>query len=711
MLSVPLINGLGLTLDLSLDEKSDARRLGLKALESKVTGLVDAGNQPLDQTTIASALLGGTFENPSIDLGRGLILGVKTGLNASVTMHRSGDGTLFASGDASPGITIGKTQAWVSFGIATSLRVEAGAVNPSGLGVSGKAMEASTIASYTPIESVQGRFPTLKESVERALWNFRILRDALDVREQPVGTVCEWDVSGTFAIEGSFTYPIAVNPFCLATVELPLDNQMQIGPMLAVDLTGALAISGEFRGRCYRVSATKLQLGLYKKKESELTAAFEAQVGVGAIVGSADLLTKLLEALPGADLSKLQVPEADRKVMETSLKSALDTGFSIAANASCSASVSDEAAVLFEIDLSRETPSTDAALDAALNGNWTRLSRLPSARELRNIATHTHESGWTGSLNLLGIYNAASTADFVRQCTILHNLENGEITITDKETATRISIASMPFMTHDEKLRKVLDECFLATVTYTAGGAQTGTSAAIRATESLLLYHAISSDAVLRKTLLLGRALGVLSSVDLDGIAREGNVKYFHLAASVVFEGDNALRLFFSDVGARTPRDEEGLKKLGREVLASLLDRNDPVDNARWRALTDDAVWADMERQHFPRESPASYSDWYDVTFWAHALATVAPLLELVLSAAARQGSGDPAKNPDFMQARAALSKAIADVTSNTKAAFEKGWPLAILFALAGRRAPVSFEAGWNGKKVFAHQPVKTLTA
>ncbi len=710
MLSIPLIDGFGLQLDLSLDEKSDARRLGLKRLESKIGGLVDAGDKPLDQTTFTSILLGGTFENPTIDLGQGLILGVKSGLNAALAIHRSDEGTLFASDEAAPPIAISKSQAWVYFGIKTSLGVAAGAISPSGLGVTGKSMDTVAVATYMLIEGAQGQFPTLKESLGRALSNFRILRTASDIRTQPVGTVCEWDVAGTFVIEGTYTYPLAINPSYLATAEMPFHNQLQIAPTLGLELKGALAISGAFCGRCYRASASKLQLGLYKKKESDLTAAFEAQAGVGATVGSTDMLAALLGALPGADFSKLQIPDADRKAMEDSLKGAIDTGFSIAVNASCSAALTAEVAVLYEVDLNSDAPPTDIALDAALRGNWTHLSRLPAARELRNIATHTHESGWTASLNLLGIYSAASTADFVRQCTILHNLETGEITLTDKETAQRISVAASPFATQDERLRKVLDECFLATVTYTAGS-QHGTTATIRATESLLIYDANATDAALRKALLLGAALDVVRSADIDRMAVEKRVKYFRLAARVLFEGNDALRLFFSEPGTRTPRKEEDLKKLGRQILASLLDRNDPVDQARWAALSDDTVWANMEAQKFPRQSPASYSDWYDITFWARAVGTVAPHLARVLAAVSGQGSGDPTKDPAFMAARGALAKAIADVTSNTKAAFEKGWPLAILFALSGRQAPVSFEAGWNGKDVVTRPSAKTLTA
>jgi hypothetical protein len=325
------------------------------------------------------------------------------------------------------------------------------------------------------------------------------------------------------------------------------------------------------------------------------------------------------------------------------------------------------------------------------------------------VLTKTRESGTNTTLNLLGVYDYASLQDFVRKCSILHNLEDGEITVTDKETAQRIAISSKPFRADPEKLRKVLDEAFLATVAYTAADSGTGFKTRVQATQSLLQYKARADYPTVRKSLLLGVALDLISPADLDRISKQREFKYFRVVAKTTFDGENALRLFFSDVNARTPHNEQELKSLGRQVLASLLDRSSGVDDARWRALTDNTIWSQMEDQKFPQGG--SYSDWYDITFWAHSVATVAPRLKAILEAAAAQKAGNPTKDPKFMAERDALAKAIAEVTRNTKAAFEKGWPVAVMFALSGRNAPVSFEAKWDGKTQFAKEANKMMTA
>ena len=216
-----------------------------------------------------------------------------------MAVHRSSDGALFDTGDASPGIPTGKGQAWVSFGVETKLDIAAGAASPSGFGVAGEAMEANAFRTFALMESANGKFPTLKESVETALSGFRVLRSAADIRKEPVNTVCEWDVSGAFAVTGSYSFPLVTNPFCLATAKLPFHQEIEITPALEISLQGTLAVTGEFRGRCYRISESRVELGLYKKKESDLSAAFVAQAGISGNVASTDLIAKIFGALPG----------------------------------------------------------------------------------------------------------------------------------------------------------------------------------------------------------------------------------------------------------------------------------------------------------------------------------------------------------------------------------------------------------------------------
>lgn len=711
MPKIPVTKGLDLSFELQLEDKSDLAKCGLRGLKAKADEFLKSANSPLNEVPFRSTVLEPEFNALAMQLETGVKLALETDASLGVSVYHAADGSLFDAGDGSPGIPVGPQQCWVAVSLDGTLDFTVGASTPSGWGVSGEQTVARSITSYVLMEEVDGHFPTLSESVENALSQFDLAPSPAKIRAQVPNTVQEWDLSGTFQITGTYSLPLAVNKFSLANAKLPFGKQLTIPPEIQFKVSGTVAVTGEFRGRCYRGKDAKVQLGLYKKKETDLSAGFQAQAGLGVDAASTDVVAALFKVLPAASFDSTQIPDADRKVMSDALGATVKQGFCVALNSSCSASVSDEAAVLYEIDLGEASEQTDTALKAALRGDWTLLTSLKNARALRNILTETHEHGGQTSLNLLGVYDYASMDDFVRSCTIVHNPEDGTVTITDKATAQRFAVAEMPFAAHDDKLRKVLDQAFLATASYAATGSAAPLGVKISASQSLALYKDKSNTAEVKRNLRLGAALGLLTQAEVQQIPAQDSYRYFRMASRATFEGDDAMRLFFSDVATRTGYGEPELKQLGRKVLVSLLDPANAVDQVRIAALTNEAIWSAMEEGKFPEHSPASRVDWYDIARWADAITSVAPRLKKVLDALDRLTATDPTKDDAFMIARKALAKAIADVTNNTDAAFEKGWPLAVTFVLTGRTAPVVFEARWDGNKQFERETVKTLTA
>ena len=104
---------------------------------------------------------------------------------------------------------------------------------------------------------------------------------------------------------------------------------------------------------------------------------------------------------------------------------------------------------------------------------------------------------------------------------------------------------------------------------------------------------------------------------------------------------------------------------------------------------------------------PPFYSDWYDITMWAGALAKVGPLLADVI-AYAKSVTGDPSADQTFMKKRKALALALDGATHNTHAAFDESFPICVMSALAGPvqgtpAGSLTFEADWNSKTVFTY--------
>jgi len=202
------------------------------------------------------------------------------------------------------------------------------------------------------------------------------------------------------------------------------------------------------------------------------------------------------------------------------------------------------------------------------------------------------------------------------------------VLITDSLTAKQIVTASTPLAADPERLRGALYEAFLATATYKALNAGTGVAATFGTSQDYLLYEDSMRYRDALKELNAGEVLGVMPpSVKSHYLASGAKVHHHaRFAASCTYDNDNVLRFYFSDVPGLKPRTADDLKKIGREVLAKLLEPQDSVDHKRIVALNSDQAWAEMDAN--PAQIlPPFYSDWTLITWWASAIADVGPVL------------------------------------------------------------------------------------
>ncbi len=690
--------------EVELDDDCQLGRSHLQTLRSPAAEIVSEFSKPLDQSKFKSATLGAEFQSPSIEAGGDRKLTIKAGGNAALSFVRESDRSLFGEDPCVPSIAISKGQYWVAFEVDTTFdiglnqSVAVGGV--SGFGVAIDVSRTATFTSYRLFEGATGVVPTVKEATGKTLSSFAAINSARDIRNQKPGTAHASDISGKVKLTGSYSFPIAANKLCLASAKVPFNYAIAVQPKLEAKVSGSVEVTGDYIVRCYRKSEKELELGVYKKKGTELSASLSAGAGIEASAEGTDLISEFFSAVaPDVDIKAAGLPEEDAKAIRKTLNDSIDRNLSVSLNLACSAAFNHESAIVYRVDLSTNQNETDAAIDAALSGDWTSIATLPNATQLRNVVTDSKETKHSTVINLLGIYNYKSVADFVQACTIVHSPEDGSITICDKETASRISVASTPYVADADRLRSAITEATLATVTYAAMNGTGKLGASIKVSQSFLLYKSKVDAKALHKDLLVAVALRLINEGEWQRlIATSAAPKHVRISAQATFESDAAQRLFFSDVVARSPRTLEQVKQLGRTVLSSLLDRTNPADDKRWRILNNANAWAQMDNQQFPHDSPASYSDWYDITFWAEAVSKVAPLLKDALQAVDQMTAPDPSADSNFMKKRAALANALAAVTRNSHAAFEVGWPISVMCALSGFGEQLTFEAAWDGK-------------
>jgi hypothetical protein len=680
---------------------ADSSLAGKSNLESLISGTTKFSSdlpQRMDLVNFQSATFGGVYQSPKIKIDQTRTLTVKAGANTVITRYTAHDSPLLGSDPTVPKIAIGPGDYWVSFEVDGTLDV-AGAKNfPSGFGVTVDLASTVKLSGYTLFPSSPGPLPTLGDAIRAAISNTAILGSAADVRKQKPGTVYVSDISGTVTVGGSYSLPIGVNQLALAEALVPF--KIAINPAITLKLGGSVALTGDYSVRMWRKTDTELVLGLFKKKGTTLSLTFSAGAGLGANAGTTDLVKMFFGAIdPTIDLATSGLPKSDPRydAINKVLSDCINHALQMSVNASCAASFGDESAFVYSIDLTGDPAATDAAINAALGGDWSRLSTLSTAKELKNVVGGSRERKTSLAINLLGLFNYESVSDFVKDFTVLHNDEDGSVTLTDRATATRIAVASTPYLANPDRLRLVLYEAMIATAAYSAAGGKTTSSVEI--SQSLLIYHAKTNPGALRKELRLAVAIGELTPAQLDSIPiRNPKPAHVLIDASQKISGTQAVNMFFSDSIARTPRDLGSLKKLGRRILAGLLDPSDPVDERRIQVLNNDSIWAQMDSQQFPQDSPASYSDWYDVTFWSHAIHDTGTPLAAAIDALDHVPVGtDPSTDKNFTDKRDALRKALGEVTRDTHAAFEKPWPIAITYALAGGSTGAAMTARWDG--------------
>ena len=708
MANITITDKTGLTADLTVrDDSPFARARGTKVVLAAAS-LVGDFTSPIDQITFSKGTFGADFAEPSLLVDGAAIFALNASACGALSVVRSADQTLFPDDGVSPAIPIAADECWVGVEIDGTL---SGAVSAAidGFGVGVAASGAVDLATYTLVKAASGSFPLLKDCIGVAIQNYSVASSAAAIRKQKPGTVNTTDIAGTVTFTGSYSLPVTVN--ALASANLPFNYKIELNPAATVEVSGQIAVSGDFVVRSHKLSDTELRLGVYKKKGTTLTAAITANAGIQADHKTKDLLATVLgAAFGGADAEIFGIPSSDAAVFNTVLCESLNRSVSIALNLACSASQTHEAAVLYSIDLSGgNAAQTDTAIGAALRGDWTQLDQLPNARALRNVVRATHEFQHKTIINLLGVYNAESVADFVNSCTILHD-ENGAVIVTDKASASRIATVQIPYAADPDKLRSALADAFLATVTYSAA-AKGKLKANISASQSYFLYEQKLSRQEMTDAVRLGVQLGLFQSTDWSQTLAESPwFGHARISVTAKYDSDAALGLFFADPAKRTMRSQAEFERIGRTTMLALIDPADPAGEVRRSVLANDRIWAAMDDTGAvasfrtipgltalgPTQIGAVGVDWIDVRWWADSMLEINKQLALLIAAIDASTAADPSADPEFMKNREKVAASLAAVTRRAHAAFVGGWGLAVMAALSGSAA-LTLDINWDG--------------
>lgn len=710
MAQIKITDNLDADVSLQIRDDSPLAKAGLTNLAATDKALIGEMNDPVDKADFKSVSLGANFASPKLLSADLPSLTVGGGINFGLSVLTPADKQLFGSDQFSPQIAIAANQAWVAVEVDASLDIKAQAT-VNGIGVSEEVAPKLAVTTYSLISAPAAPLPSLQDACSVAFNQFGVTSSPGAIRSQPVGTVNQTEVGGSFTTTVSFSAPFTLN--ALASANLPFNQTASVQPNVTLKLSGSVKITGDLIVRSCKQTATSITLGVYKKQGSTLTATFTAGAGIEGEIDDTDILSALLsKAIPNVNAKDAGITGANVAALNSVLKDGINKSLSAQINVTCSAAHTDEAAVLYEIPLQGgDQNATDAAMAQALKGDWTGLDQLNTAKRLRNIVVTTTENKSSMTLNLLGFYNAIRVSDYLQSCTILID-DSGQVSIADKLSASQISAGIAPHAADTGKLRQALVVGFVCTATYAV--VSNKLNFAMSVVQSYLDYANSMSLYDMNENVRLGNALGVISINGLkDAMAGTSSFPHGLVSAIVRYDTPALMDIFFKDPDAQTPRQNAEVRALGRQMMTQLLDPADPTDAVRISVLNNPTICAAMDESGDPTDFNtmgalsqlnqaqlgAIDADWVSIAWWADALVKIAPALTATLTAIAGVPAGsDPTQDANFMKQRGNLANVLGAVTRKTDAAFVHGWGAAVMFALGGRHGSVGMDVGWAGK-------------
>ena len=694
----------GVTIDPGFALRDDAplAKAGWKQLLHATSDFLASLARPIDKVQVKSISLEGDFTSPDQLSSSLTSLVIGSGINCTLTLANHDDGALFEDDGFSPKIPVGSDEVWIGVGVEGSVTAQAGA-SADGLGVSVFGVSAADLSTYTRIPQSGGTFPNLAQVLATACGNFGVLADAASVRTQPAGTVRTSDVTGSVTVSVTAQMPFDLS--ALASANLPLNTSMSIEPSVTLLAKASVKLDGELIVRCYRLDAATCQLGVYRKAGAALRVSLQAGASLGGDFNGDDMIGPLLsKALPGVDVAAAGITGSRKAQLNAVLADAVDRSLTIAVNAGFASSRTQEAAVLYTVRLQEgDAARTDAALTAALRGDWTALTQLPNAERIRDLVRTSLSKKTTIKVNLLGFFTAASVSSYLKTCTFLVD-SLGQLTITDQLTASTLRVVAMPYEADRDKLRRAITASFLATAVYQLVGAKLNME--MNVSQTYFDYEKKSDRSRMHANLLLIYALGLVPSGSLDSMLQDPRwLDHVAFTATVNYTNADLMRVFFSDPVQRTPWSTEALTAAARKTMRALIAPETPWDQARLEALTNDTMWNELG--NFPAGnyggsgilSPAIqqaatvvHGDWFVIRMWVSAIVDLGPVLARTLAAVDASTAADPRQDPVFLKARSDLAAKLGVVAKRSEAAFGAGWGESVMFALGGGHGTVSVD-------------------
>lgn len=539
--------------------------------------------------------------------------------------------------------------AFVSLALDGSVEVDTSVPASQDLTLGFKTQTAVTSEYFRSFASGDGE-PTVGAALAETASHFVIPLSTSDLLLLQPNDVAAVSGSGSLCISADFKISLITNP--LASINLPIKGEtIAVTDGVVADVRASIQLDGSYQVRARKLDQNTVELLFIPEKSTTFELDTSLSAGVTAELSGADLISKLLGAIdaaktPGGELlaqAGLTDDEADS--FSKAVKAGIDRSLAASAKQALSALRSDEPAFAYQIELDQLTADSTAAVDAALRANLSALNRLevnkqpdgtiaPGVQVHKSILTTIHDTSCAINLNLLGIVNFTSVAEFIKKSEVVTDSVTNDITIKETLTGKRISAIVAPFE-RDEALRKALFDSVVATLVHTASGR---TSLDFSISGVHFAYNQNTNQQNLRNYLNWFSAFGLILSSEHDTELQQLPAKGLSTCLlRAKFESSITSSLFLTPDGS--PHTNADYVEIGRRALIALLDPDGSnIDAYRKAALEDVNLLTNVMNAGSPSQiasllhAPANtdpilsdiYFDGQVIAWWSDNMAQVA---------------------------------------------------------------------------------------
>ncbi len=429
---------------------------------------------------------------------------------------------------------------------------------------------------------------TLLKAVEQTVQNFRIPGDVNDLIAMEPASVAAVEGTGSLKLSAKFSWTANPNPLVQVGLPAPLNLGITGGP--AVSIPVSVTFKGGYQIRAYKVNATTVRVGIARTEGSEWDVSVKANAGVYATEGTTDLIAKFFSLIsPDAKVTEsslrnagLADPEVD--AVKQTIKAGLSRSLEASLQSAFARTSQQSSASLFEIDLTRLDDAGRNAVHQLLKADLTGVTGAalpPGITEIRHDIGDSIGASQTLTVNLLGIWNFIEKSTITTAEQIVYDGASGDITITDRNTATTMTASIVNGARQaDGGLRTLLYSSAVATAAYSYAGLVVSETLSI--TVRHFLQQRNPDRPTLREQVNLGVGLEKLQPAHEDALLSASGL----MTCNASLKLDNhAVNAWFNPAG-----DKRRFENIGRTALGALLDGVDAY-KLRRTVVTNDDAW------------------------------------------------------------------------------------------------------------------------